>query len=488
VPPGPGAAGPPEPGGPFAHWLDRNAAPLAGVCADGPLEDLEPLGRAVRDARVVAVGESSHFVREFGQLRERVLRYLVQRLGFNLLAYEYGFSEGVRVDAWVRGEGAADGLAAFAPSALPVGLAAPLHWLRARNLAGRGPGYVLDPNSPSSAGLRFAGVDLPAAGGSLRPALEPVAGYLRAADPQALPWLQDALRLSEPFSAESGARAAAGWAALPAADQDTLTACLARLRLRLHAVEELCVERTGAFGYALARHRVDGACAADAMLRAMAGHLAGDSLPGDASVRERYMADSVLWQLRHGAPGTRIVLVAHNAHIQRTPVGSDGGRGGELSALPMGLHLARVLGAGYYALGLTAVAGETARMDLDAEARFGFTLAPTPLAEPAADSVERAFADVQCASAEYERGPLYADLRGARRPAVAGAAAVAGAPGRIRMQEAYLETEVLEAFDGLVCVPECSVFADEADTYADPADGGDPAGGGRAAPARTQAS
>lgn len=431
----------------FALWLDRNAAPLAGVCPGGPLEDLEPLGRAVRDARVVAVGECSHFIREFGQLRERVLRYLVERLGFSLLAYEYGFSEGVRVDAWVRGEGGDDDLTAFAPSALPVGLEAPLRWLRARNLADVPAGHVVDADAPSSAAVRFAGVDLPAAGGSLRPALDPVAAYLRTADPAALPWLQDALRLAEAFSGESGARAAAGWAALSAADQDTLTACLSRLRTRLHAVEELCVERAGAAAYALARHRVDGACAADAMLRAMAGVYAGEGLPGDASVRERYLADSVLWHLRHGAPGTRIVLVAHNAHIQRMPVEY----GGELSALPMGMHLAHALGAGYYALGLTAVGGVTARMDLDAAARFGFTIAPTALEAPHPDSVELAFAEVQRAIAEYERGPLYADLRAAPRPAP-------GAPQRIRMQEAYLDTPVLDAFDGLVCVPESSVL------------------------------
>ena len=442
-----GAEGGAANGSGFARWLERNSAALGGVCADEPFDDLEPLGRAVRDARVVAVGECSHFIREFGQLRERVLRYLVERLGFSVLAYEYGFSEGVRVDAWVRGEGADDDLAGYAPSALPVGLEAPLRWLRARNQAGLPTGRVVDADSASSAAVRFAGVDLPAAGGSLRPALDPVAAYLREADPAALPWLQDALRLAEPFSGESGATAAAGWAALPAADQDTLTACLSRLRTRLHAVEELCVDRTGAQAYALARHRVDGACAADAMLRVMAGVYAGEGLPGDASVRERYLADSVLWHLRHGAPGTRIVLVAHNAHIQRMPVE----HGGELSALPMGMHLAHALGASYYALGLTAVAGETARMDLDPAARFGFTVAPTTLAAPEADSVERAFADVQRATNEYERGPLYTDLRSAPRP-------TPGAPRRIRMQEAYLETPVLDAFDGLVCVPESSVL------------------------------
>lgn len=440
-------------GSAFIRWLDGRAVTLAGVCPDETLDDLEPLGHAVRDARVVAIGENAPFIREFGQLRERVLRYLVERLGFTLLSYEYGFSEGVRVDAWVRGEGAPDELDAFAPSALPVGLAEPLRWLRARNLGGRAPGYVVDPDVPSSAAVRFAGIDLPAAGGSLRPALDPVATYLREIDPESLPWLEDALRLSAPFSGESRTTAAKGWAALPAARQDRLTACLARLRTRLLSIEPSCVDAGGRPAFDLALRRVEGACAADAMFRAGAHLFAGGGLTADTSIRERYMADSVLWQLRHGAPGTRIIVVAHNARIQRTPVAF----GGEVSALPMGLHLARKLGRGYYALGLTGVTGDTARLDLNAEARWGFTVTPTPLDVPAEGSVERAFAQLQQAAAEYERGPLYADLRASDAAEAQARSAEGGAPTRIRMQEGYLETTVLEAFDGLVCVPECSV-------------------------------
>ena len=42
------------------------------------------------------------------------------------------------------------------------------------------------------------------------------------------------------------------------------------------------------------------------------------------SVREIFMADSVRWHLRRAAPGTRIVLAAHNNHIQKTPLSFDG--------------------------------------------------------------------------------------------------------------------------------------------------------------------
>lgn len=426
----------------FAQWLDEHSTALAGTCPNtepdpdtvsdpesDPESDPDPgadsnsdlagLAYAVRDARVVAVGESSHFIREFGLLRERVLRFLVERLGFTMLAYEYGFSEGIGVDGWVRGEGKENELEAYASSTLPVGLVEPLHWLRARNLRGHDAGYVVDPDTPSSAAVRFAGIDLPAAGGSLRQALGPVAAFLRQVDPEAVPWLEEALRIS--------------------AGQDALTASLARLRQRFVSLEPYYVERASQYQFDLAKHRVDGACAVDYTFHDTA----------DTSAREKYMAESVLWNLAR-SPGTRVVLAAHNAHVQRVSTSDSA----QATAPPMGQHLARSLGAGYYALGLTSVAGYTARLEPDASARFGFTVTPTPLETPAPGSIEKAFADVQCEMTEYERPPLMADLRAVDR------AEYHEGPQRIRIQESYLDVPVLDAFDGIICIPESSVVVE----------------------------
>src|ERR1700730_1056267 len=68
-----------------------------------PLVDLEWLDEAIGDARVVAIGESAHGNREFYQLRHRLLRYLVERHGFDAYALESGFVEGWRVNEWVHG-------------------------------------------------------------------------------------------------------------------------------------------------------------------------------------------------------------------------------------------------------------------------------------------------------------------------------------------------------------------------------------------------
>jgi hypothetical protein len=100
----------------IGSYLTAHAIQLAGTDPTGPLDDLEPLADLVGDARVVAVGESAHFLREYTRLRHRVLRFLVERCGFTAFGLESGFSEGRAVDAWVGG-GPGE-LAAIAPTGI----------------------------------------------------------------------------------------------------------------------------------------------------------------------------------------------------------------------------------------------------------------------------------------------------------------------------------------------------------------------------------
>ena len=410
---------------PFAGWLGAHAAPLTHLDPEAPLDDLEPLRELIGAARVVAIGESSHFITEFSLMRRRILRFLVERCGFTVLAFEYGFSEGFPLDAWAQGEGTDDDLSAHLAAAIPVGVEEPLRWMRRHNATAVQP-------------VRFAGIDIPAAGGSLLPALAPVADYLREIDPEALPMIQQAMRIAESFAGASAASAAPAWARLAATEQDALTAILMRLLIRFRAVEVLYVSRADRHSYDIALRRLEAACHADYGFRAMAGLYAGNGLTADTSARDVYMAGSVLWHLERLGSGTRIVLAAHNAHIQKTPVSFNG----HLTGLPMGQHLHNALGDDYVALALSSVGGHTADMRPDETARFGFAIDNTALQPPEPGSVEAAFADA-------DLGLSLADLRQARTEA--------SGPDRIRIQSAYLHTPVLDAFDGILSTPTSTV-------------------------------
>ncbi|MGW4957473.1 erythromycin esterase family protein [Nonomuraea sp. NPDC004186] len=412
---------------PFAGWLRRQAVPLTHLDPEAPLDDLKPVRDIIGDARVVAIGENSHFINEFSLMRRRILRFLVEHCGFTVLAFEYGFSEGFPLDAWAQGEGTDDDLSAHLAEAIPVGVDEPLRWMRRHNATAGVP-------------VRFAGIDIPAAGGSLLPALAPVADYLREIDPETLPAVQAAMRMAESFAGASAASAAPAWTRLATAEQDALSAVLMRLLIRFRAVEALYVSRGDQHSYDIAVRRIEAACHADYGFRAMAGLYAGNGLTADTSARDVYMAGSVLWHLERLEPGARIVLAAHNAHLQKVPISFNG----HLTGLPMGQHLQRVLGDEYFALGLTSTTGHTADMRPDENARFGFAIDNTALEAPEPGSVEAAFADAGL-------GLSIADLRRARREAVA------PGPDRIRIQGAYLHTPVLDAFDGILSTPTSTV-------------------------------
>ncbi|MEU5026601.1 erythromycin esterase family protein [Streptomyces milbemycinicus] len=417
---------------PFADWLRTHAVPLTHLDPEAPLDDLEPLRAIIGDARVVAIGENSHFINEFAILRERILRFLVERCDFTVLAFEYGFSEGFPLDAWAQGEGTDDDLSAHLAATIPVGVDEPLRWMRRHNRT-------------TSPPVRFAGIDIPAAGGSLLPALAPVADYLRHIDPETLPMVQTATRIAESFAGGSAADAAPAWARLATAEQDTLSATLMRLLMRFRSVEPLYVSRGDQQSYDIALRRLEGACRGDYTFRAMADLFAGKGLTADTSARDVYMAESVLWHLERFEPGTRVVLAAHNAHIQKTSVSFNG----HLTGLPMGQHLRRALGDEYVALGLTSITGETADMRRDENARFGFAIDTTALEPPEPGSIEAAFADA-------ELGLSIADFRQAR-PEARDSAGLAQGPDRIRIQSAYLHTPILEAFDAILNTPASTV-------------------------------
>ena len=125
--------------------------------ADPDDSDLEPLARIVGDARVVCLGEGAHLAHEFLLARDRMTRFLVQRLGFGALVLESGYAEGLTLDRWVAG-GPGD-LTELGVHAVGHGLGdneptrTQLAWLRGRS------------------GVRVAGMDLPGSGTDPGPAV-----------------------------------------------------------------------------------------------------------------------------------------------------------------------------------------------------------------------------------------------------------------------------------------------------------------------------
>ncbi|MFI9048106.1 erythromycin esterase family protein [Streptomyces sp. NPDC053427] len=443
----------------LSQWVTRHASRLAGLGPgadlEAPLDDLEPLRALVGDARVVALGESSHQIREFGLLRHRILRFLVEKLGFTVYAMEYGAAEGRAVDAWIQGgpgdiddllapdDGAArsnstededeDGSRVLKGLGQPVECRDTLRWLRRHNAGAAHP-------------VRFVGCDIPMAGGSLAPVLEPVAAYLTTVDRGALRFLDTALEISEPIAGGTVMVPAYARLAVDPAEQDRLTTALSRLLGRFTDLREIYTERSSPTAYATALSDVRAAVTTDRAQRAMAEALSGAPDGVDFATRERYLADTLLEHLERSGPGVRVVLVGHNAHLQRSANQADG----PLAVTTMGHLLARALGTDYVPLALTGNGGETVENVPDRDHPEGMRWGRAVTPEAAPDSVEALFAGVSGEPALVDARALRAYARRHGLPE----------PVRTRLDTAFLEIPALEAFDGIICVPDTTLSAD----------------------------
>lgn len=73
-------------------WLRQHAVKVRSLDpSDEDFADLEPLGEAIGDARVVLLGEASHGEGATSLAKGRLVKFLHQRKGFDVLAWEAGF-------------------------------------------------------------------------------------------------------------------------------------------------------------------------------------------------------------------------------------------------------------------------------------------------------------------------------------------------------------------------------------------------------------
>ncbi|HEX2221723.1 MAG TPA: erythromycin esterase family protein [Candidatus Limnocylindria bacterium] len=383
----------------------------------------------IGDARVVAIGESSHYNREFLQLRHRLTRYLVERHGFGAVAMESGFVEGWLADTWVRGgpdddraelgHVMANGLTSL--MGLWSETRALLEWLRQR---------------PAG----FYGIDLGGSNVSLLPGLDAISSYLAEADPefrvdQGIRETAAAFSAGSPFGIPA---AMSGYPGLAPERRDALTAGLADLRARMIGRRLEYLPRTGVERYERALRSVHLTVAIDAMFRDLAR---GDQR-AMMLTREAAIADTVEWILRRE---DRIVVHAHDGHVQRCP----GSLPGISGATTMGTHLADRLGSDYVAIGTTSATGQTLSDGPDFLAGRLFAEMGPP---------ERGSLDALMAASHD--GPFAADLR---RLSPDDTAQVRAA-SRQRFGSYYSEQNPLDAFDAVVHLP--NVTAAEPDKAA----------------------
>jgi len=377
----------------------------------GEFESFAGIGQC---SRIIGIGEGAHFVAEFSLARASLIRYFVEEHGFNAVGLECGAVQGNRVSEWLNLATDDDLKGVVNPLTFAL-YGSVLTWLKT---CLRGTGRR----------LTVIGIDLP---NTLNPRedLEQLFSDYEILDPTAKPEVGELRRSLASISGESAVASSTQWGELDPALRDGVLSGIMRLRLRLMGLAPLLIKLRGNELFQSVSDRVLSVESTLETLRIMNTLFNGTSLQGDSSVRESFMAGVVEKRLRKD-PNMKILLLAHNNHIQKTMLSFSG----ELTAVPMGQHLAHR--KDYRAIGVTHLGTTVPEMQYPSpESPLGFSVELAPADEIQKDSVEQRFVDAG----------------GNTASCVVLADGVSGTK-RIRSQSTSVETNVNEAFDAILCI------------------------------------
>lgn len=304
--------------------LRKHVTELTGTDPDSGIADLGAVAATLGDARIVGLGESTHGTREFFEFKRRILRLLVEELGYRLVGLEAEFAEAMPVATYVvHGEGDPEEALErldFWPWHTESMLAL-IEWLREFN-AGR----------PLGDRVRLYGID---AQSTEAPAAA-VREYLDTVDPASLDGRRDVLESLEAGELKDG------WD-VDAESLDNAEALVAELAARFDASGEAYAAATSANERRKARHHLRTLSQAVETARRIDD---ADEPYFAAGVRDRWMADNVEWMLEHHDADS-VALWSHNGHVMK------GGTDGSWPLYdPMGRYLTERFGDDYYALAL----------------------------------------------------------------------------------------------------------------------------------------
>ena len=288
----PTVALPDPPPDPTGAWLDANTHPFSGPHLSLPHTEIEFLRDLVGDARIVALGEATHGTRDFFEMKARILRFLVEEMGFNTFAIEATWPESRRIDHYVRtGEGDSHELLTGlyfwtwrTESVLEM-----IEWMRDHNEAGGDIGF-------HGFDMQFPGM-----------ALHNVREYVGKVDPDALHQVSTQLECLQSFANDvRGRRERWDYENQPASYHTECAASLEEAREFLLANRETYEATAGkdAFEVTLQSLRV-----------ALQFHL---HEVGEQD-RDESMAENTVWLSDRIGPEGRMVLWAHNYHVSTQP-------------------------------------------------------------------------------------------------------------------------------------------------------------------------
>ena len=315
------------------YWLHRSSYPIHTVDAAEPDsnaadEDLSAFQNLVGDAKIIALGESTHGSSEFFRLKHRLLEYSVKKLGVRVFALEDHQLIVENVNKYVLGgAGTARscmyGLFSVWQNEEVFNM---IKW--ARNYNDQHPddkvefvGFdIQNINPPMDSLLAFVKRQSPAMLNGIHTALDDLkkngANFFIATDSAKLNWFNNATKVYQQVAAYQGE-----WLGNAKNKKDSMG-------IYLGIQYAMLVKQFAENAYR--------------------GHL--------SLYRDVAMADNISWLLSMRKPGTRMVVWAHDYHISR---GDHVNKDMNIyNGISMGSHLSKRYGSSYKAFSLATYEGD----------------------------------------------------------------------------------------------------------------------------------
>ena len=280
----------------------RDASIPLGTCdphADD-LADMAPLARFVADAHLVGLGEGAHGGHEIFQLKHRLFRFLVEKMGFTVLAIEASWPDTVALNDYVL-NGKGD------PARVVSGMR---FWIwdtqEVVDLARWMRSYNADKHHPHK--LQFLGFDMqyaPTAEAAIRAY---AAGIDRA-------WAGRIEQSLAPLGDEFLAEKFPYW---PASRREPVVKAIADLGRELDQRKQELVHKTSEERWSIARHEVE--------VLSQFVQL-GSDFGKYNEIRDRAMADNLAWIINRQPHGTKVALWAANIHLAKEDTFGSGSMG-----------------------------------------------------------------------------------------------------------------------------------------------------------------
>lgn len=316
---------------------------------------------------MVGLGESARRVHEFYELRSRLFRFLVEKMGFTALIMETGFAEASILNEYVLGrieepaqwkEGFTFGFGDEKE------IQALLRWMRTYNQ-----------DSRHARKVHFYGMDSMVVYSNPATALRKAFSYLDGVDNtfRSSPIRSDLLVIAALMDGSGKSRrdmhvSLAKYVKLPIEQRNAYTARVADLLTLLESNRLAYVDRSSEDDYEWAHQFAVAAKQLDTQYRLAATTVKpGRELdPADVpavifAARDRAMFDNVLWALQREGNQGRVAIWAHNAHISKKSVPGDlSTLAGVFAAGPrVGMFLDALFGPKYVSIGTTFYEGKS---------------------------------------------------------------------------------------------------------------------------------